>query len=473
MNDQRLTVVGLGPGNPGLLSREGWRVLAGAGTVYLRTASHPAVAGLPPDLKLISFDDYYEQYPDFGDVYRAIVDRLSELPLGSVYAVPGDPSVGEATVQGLRQSGIPFRLVQGISFIEPCLAALGLDALDGLIVADAISLAAGHHPPFPPDLVALVSQLHSPFLAGEVKLSLMNQYPEDHPVALIHRASLADERVERLALHEIDRSESIGDLTTLFVPATPLDSSFETLQNTVARLRAPDGCPWDREQTHQSLRKHLLEEAYEVLTALDEEDQGGLQEELGDLLLQVALQVQIATEESGFQMADVIGGIQAKLIRRHPHVFGGLQVSGVDEVLRNWEHFKEQESGSGPLAGVPASLPALAQAAELQGRASRLGFDWPSPEGVLKKIHEELGEIEAATDAEAKAAEFGDLLFAVVNYARWLEADPESELRRANQRFRTRFDRMTALSREAGSRFEDLPPDEMDRLWETAKREEP
>jgi len=471
LNDQQLTVVGLGPGNPGLLSRKAWSLLETAGTVYLRTASHPAVAALPPDRELISFDDYYEQYPDFGDVYRAIVDRLSALPPGSVYAVPGDPSVGEATVQGLRHSRIPLHLVQGISFIEPCLAALGLDALDGLVVADALSLAAGHHPPFPPDLVALVSQLHSPFLAGEVKLSLMNQYPEDYPVALIHRASLADEQVERLPLHEIDRSDSIGDLTTLYVPAMPRESSFEALQNTVARLRAPDGCPWDREQTHQSLRKHLLEEAYEVLTALDEQDLPALQEELGDLLLQIALQVQIATEDSGFQMADVIGGIQAKLIRRHPHVFGGLQVSGVEEVLRNWEHFKEQETGSGPLAGVPSSLPALAQAAELQSRASRLGFDWPSPDGVLEKIHEELGEIDGAAEPEAKAAEFGDLLFAVVNYARWLDADPESELRRANQRFRTRFDRMTALSREQGSTFEDLPLEEMDRLWEAAKKE--
>ena len=473
MNDQQLTVVGLGPGNPGLLSREGWSVLERAETVYLRTASHPAVAGLPAGLKVTSFDQIYEQYSDFGDVYRAIVDRLSALPPGSVYAVPGAPSVGEATVEGLRQAGIPFRLVQGISFIEPCLAALGLDALDGLVVADAITLAAGHHPSFPPDLVALVPQLHSPFLAGEVKLSLMNQYPEDHPVALIHRASLADERVERLALHEIDRSASIGDLTTLYIPATLLDSSFETLQNTVARLRAPDGCPWDRQQSHQSLRKHLLEEAYEVLTALDELDQGGLREELGDLLLQIVLQVQIATEESDFQMADVVSGIQAKLIRRHPHVFGGLQVSGIDEVLQNWEHFKEQETGSGPMAGVPASLPALTQAAELQGRASRVGFDWPSSEGVQEKIFEELGEIDAASAAEAKATEIGDLLFAVVNYARWLEADPESELRQANQRFRTRFERMTALARDRGSKFEDLTPPEMDHLWETVKRQEP
>ena len=471
MSEQRLTVVGLGPGNPRLVSREGWSVLETASTVYLRTATHPAVAGLPPDLELVSFDAYYERYPDFRDVYRAIVDRLSSLPPGAVYAVPGDPCVGEATVQGLRQIGIKLRLIPGISFIEPSLAALELDALDGLVIADAIGLGESHHPPFPPDLGVLVSQLHSPFLAAELKLTLMNQYPEGHPVVLIHRASMPDERIERLVLHEIDASDSIGDLTSLYISALPVASSFETLQNTVARLRAPDGCPWDREQTHRSLRKHLLEEAYEALTALDEDDLDGLQEELGDLLLQIVLQVQIATEQFGFKMADVVAAIQAKLIRRHPHVFGDLQVSSVDEVLQNWEHFKERETGSGPLAGVPLSLPALAQAAELQGRASRLGFDWPRVEGVLEKIQEELSEIEAAGNAEGRAAEIGDLLFTVVNYARLLEADPEAELRQANQRFRNRFDRMTALSRAHGSRLEDLPPEQMDRLWEAVKED--
>jgi len=471
LTEQSLTVVGLGPGNPRMITREAWDALETAGTVYLRTATHPAVAGLPPDIELVSFDDSYERYSDFGDVYRAIVERLSRLSPGAVYAVPGDPSVGEATVQGLRQAGFKLRVIPGISFMEPSLAALGLDALDGLVIVDAIGLAAGHHPPFPPDLGALLCQLHSPFLAGELKLSLMNQYPEEHPVALIHRASLADERVEWVKLYEIDRSDSIGDLTSLYVPALPLDSSFETLQNTVARLRAPDGCPWDREQTHQSLRKHLLEEAYEVLAALDEDDLGDLKEELGDLLLQIVLQVQIATEQSNFRMADVVAGIQVKLIRRHPHVFGDLQVSGIDQVLRNWEHFKEQETGTGPLAGVPRSFPALAQAAELQGRASRLGFDWPSAAGVRVKVQEELDEIDAAADPQAQAREIGDLLFTVVNYARWLDADPESELRQANQRFRSRFDRMTALSREQGSRLEDLPPEEMNRLWEAVKRE--
>lgn len=471
MSEQRLTVVGLGPGNPNMVSRGAWSVLEAAGTVHLRTLAHPAVAGLPADLKLHSFDHLYEQYDDFTDVYRSIVDRLLALPGGAVYAVPGDPSIGEATVQGLRQRGVKLRVIPGISFIEPTLAALGLDALDGLSLADAMALAAGHHPPFPPDQAALVAQLHSRNLAAEVKLNLMNQYPDDHPVALVHEAGMASERVERLALYEIDRSPAIGDLTSLYVAPLPAASSFETLQNTVARLRAPDGCPWDREQTHQSLRKHLLEEAYEALAALDVDDLVGLREELGDLLLQILLQAQIATEAASFSMADVIAGIQAKLIRRHPHVFGDLRVSDVDQVMRNWEHFKEQETGGGILEGVPSILPALAQAAELQGRASRLNFDWPSVDGVLAKIREELAETETEEDSLSRAKEIGDLLFAVVNYARWVDADPEAELRQASRRFRARFERMFALAREQGLRLEELPLAEMDRLWEAAKQE--
>jgi tetrapyrrole methylase family protein/MazG family protein len=461
----------LGPGDPRLISRAAWQVIEGCERLYLRTSAHPAVDGLPAGPELISFDSLYEEHSELPDVYRAIVDELALVPPGSVYAVPGDPSVGEATVQGLRQAGIRMVLVPGVSFIEPCLAAVGYDALDGLVVTDAFELAVRHHPPFPPDLGALVSQLHSTRLAAEVKLTLMNQYPDDHPVTLIHRASLPNEALEPFALHEIDRSRSIGELTCLFVPAVAEASSFETLQNTVARLRAPDGCPWDREQTHLSLRRHLLEEAYEVLSALDSEDSSALREELGDLLLQIVLQAQIATEAATFSTAEVIRGIQAKLIRRHPHVFGGAAVNGVEQVLRNWEHFKEQETGSSPLAGVPAALPALAQAAELQGRASRLGFDWPSPDGVVEKIHEELAEIEQA-EPEAVASEVGDLLFAAVNYARWLEVDPESALRQANLRFRARFDRMNELARGRGAVLEGLTLEEMDRLWEEAKGEE-
>ncbi len=239
----------------------------------------------------------------------------------------------------------------------------------------------------------------------------------------------------------------------------------------MAHLRAPDGCPWDREQTHRSLRKHLLEETYEALEALDSEEPEALKEELGDLLLQVLLQAQIAYEAGSFRAAEVVAGIQAKLIRRHPHVFGELELSDVDEVLKHWEHFKEAEKGNGALDGVPVDLPALAQADELQGRAARVGFDWPQIDGVLEKIAEEAGELRAAADPLEQERELGDLLFAVVNYARWLKVDPEAALRQTNRRFRARFARMSDAARQAGQRLDQLGIEELDRLWEAAKRE--
>lgn len=251
----------------------------------------------------------------------------------------------------------------------------------------------------------------------------------------------------------------------------PADSSYESLLEVIAHLRSPEGCPWDRAQTHSSLRKHLLEEAYEALEALDNGDLTALREELGDLLLQILLQAQIASESGAFDASDVVAGIQAKLIRRHPHVFGDLELSDVDQVMRNWEHFKEAEKGNGLLDGVPASLPALAQAQELQGRAARVGFDWPQIEGVLEKVGEELQEIRQAGAPRQRERELGDLLFAIVNYARWVGADPEAALRETNQRFRRRFARMSEAARHSGKQLDQLGIEELEQLWVAAKQE--
>lgn len=255
-------------------------------------------------------------------------------------------------------------------------------------------------------------------------------------------------------------------------PDSPaIGPAFTALVDVIAHLRGPDGCPWDREQTHQSLRRYLLEETYEALEAIDAGDLTALREELGDLLLQVLLQAQIATESGAFDISEVVAGIHDKLIRRHPHVFGDLELSDVDQVLRNWEHFKEAEKGNGALTGVPHSLPALAQAEELQSRAARLGFDWPQIEGVLDKIGEELEELRAAGQAADRQRELGDLLFALVNYARWIGADPETALRESNHRFRTRFAHMDRAARHAGQQLDQMGIDELDRLWEAAKQE--
>ena len=253
-------------------------------------------------------------------------------------------------------------------------------------------------------------------------------------------------------------------------------ATFETLLRIVAYLRSPEGCPWDREQTHLSLRSHMQEECYEVLDALDRQDADALQEELGDLLLQIILQTQIATEGGQFRMADVVRDINTKIVRRHPHVFGGKTVEGVEEVLSNWEAIKADErtarggSGQGLLNGIPAGLPALLQADLVQQRAARVGFDWRELVGVLDKVQEEIREVQGAEDEVRRAEEVGDLLFAVVNLARWVKVEPESALREANQRFRRRFERMEAVARARGVSLGTLGLEELDKMWGEAKR---
>ncbi len=476
-----ICIVGLGPGNPRHLTLEAREVLETVREVWLRTARHPVVSHLPPHLTVHSFDPLYDTAEDFAEVYRAIVGevlRLGKRPEGVVYAVPGHPLVGEATVteilQGAREQGLAVRVVEGLSFVEPTLTALGLDALGpGLQVYDGIDLAARHHPPLNPDLPALIGQVHSRALAGDLKLTLMNQYPDEHPVALVVAAGTEQEKVVWMPLWELDHHE-VDHLTSLYVPPLPQVSSFEGFQETVARLRAPDGCPWDRAQTHESLRSHLLEETYEALAALDAGDMDDLREELGDLLLQIVLHAQIATEEGHFRMTDVIAGIDAKIKRRHPHVWGDVKVGTAEEVLHRWEHLKAQErAGEGSvLDGVSPALPALLQAHIYGERAARVGFDWSDAAEVAEKVREELAEVEAARTPAEVEAEVGDLLFAVANWARHLGVEPETALRAANARFARRFRALEALARERGLDLSGMTLAEMDRLWEEVKEGE-
>jgi tetrapyrrole methylase family protein/MazG family protein len=303
----------------------------------------------------------------------------------------------------------------------------------------------------------------------------MEVYPDEHPVKLVHGAGTESCQVEALALYEIDRSPLIGLLTTLYVPPLGSGTSLEAFQEVVAHLRAPEGCPWDREQTHQSLRSSLLEETYEVLAALDADDPASLCEELGDLLLQIVLHAQIANEYGEFSLAEVIQGIYAKILRRHPHVFGDVQVEGVKGVLQNWEQLKAAErkangkEDASILDGVPPALPALSQAEQYQSRAARLGFEWASLEEVRGKVLEELAEIERAQNSVETMHEIGDLLLAMVDLARFYHVDPESALREANARFRQRFSFIEDQARGTGKKVSDLSLDEMLALWAQAK----
>jgi tetrapyrrole methylase family protein / MazG family protein len=502
-----LIVVGLGPGRWEDVTLAARDTLATARTVVCRTLRHPTVAALQthrPDLDLASFDDLYERATSFAALYSQMAERLLEqagnLPAGEslVYAVPGHPLIAEESVRHLRlrapECGIALRIVSGLSFLEPVCATLGIDPLehhmqllDATLLADmpAPALTGALLPTHP----VLIAQTYNRRLASGVKLALGEIYPDDWEIAVVRSASLADaEAVERIPLVELDRGERADHLTTIYVPPlTPVQATRvpEGLRHVTWRLRAPDGCPWDREQTHQSLRRYVLEEAYEVADVLDAWDGSPAQaehlaEELGDLLLQVYLQAEIADQEDLFHIGDVFQAVTEKLIRRHPHVFGATQVRDAAHVLRNWEAIKRDERVArgedvqveSVLRGVPTSAPALQQAYEVGRKAAQVGFDWPSAASALDKVIEEARELTTAVnraEASEQAAELGDLLFALVTVARHLHLNPEDALRAANHRFRRRFEGMELRAHQERRALETLTRDEWLAWWGQAK----
>ena len=476
-----ITIIGLGPGAVDDLSLKAWRTLENSAKVYLRTERHPCVPYLPQNTTYQSFDTLYESVEAFEDVYARITETLIEAAKAGevVYAVPGDPLVGESTTTRIlaaaKEQNITVNIVNGISFIEPMLTYLGIDALDGLQILDGLDIAAMHHPPLNPEYPTLVAQVYSRTVASDIKLTLMNQYPDEFEVTLIHGAGTDEQIVETVPLYEIDRSENINHLTSLYLPAAGQYTSFESFQEVIAHLRAPEGCPWDRKQTHESLRPFLIEEAYEVLEAIDNEDWDALVGELGDLLLQIVLHTQIATEDGEFYMKDVLEYVNRKMIRRHPHVWGTVDVAGnADTVVANWEEIKKQEkSANGDkreslLDSVTKGAPSLMVAFKYQAKAAKVGFDWADVSGVEAKVREELGEILAETDPHLQAHEIADLMFVLVNWLRWLGVeDVESLMREHNAKFYRRF---TYIEEHAPKPLAEMTLDEMDALWNEAKK---
>lgn len=481
-----ITLVGLGPGDPNQLTRQAWQWLQETPEIYVRTRQHPTLAGLPDSLKVISFDEVYETSERFEDVYETIVTRVLELgqrPQGVTYAVPGHPFIAEATgpeiARKAKEMGIPLRVIEGLSFLEPTCAALGIDPFPHTVLIDALDLTTLHTPSFPPGQPVLIAQVYSREVASDVKLTLNAVYPDEHRVRLVHAAGTPRELVEDLALYEIDRSQHIGLLTSLYLPPLEPDTSIEAFQEVIAHLRAPeDGCPWDKEQTQQTLGPFLLEETHEALAALEEGNVSGFREELGDLLLLLMMLSQIASEDGDFAFADVVQGIHRKIVYRHPHVFGEVQVDGTKGVLKNWENLKaaerkakgkDNDKPKGMLDELPKALPALMQAQEFQDRAAHVGFDWPNVAGVIDKVKEEWHEVNDAEDAEERGKELGDLLFSVVNLIRWYKLDAETLLRKANQRFKQRFAHIEQTARTQNRKLTELSMDEMESLWQEAK----
>ncbi len=529
MSKGSITIVGLGPGAAGHISLETLQLLESGRKVILRTAVHPTVEELEKrNISFTSCDDLYDAGNTFEEVYGNVVERVLEAAEETdvVYAVPGSPLVAERTVVMMkdeaRARGVEITIRPAMSFLEVAYVALEADPIDGLRIIDATDFGgladAGKYP-------LMITQVYDPLVASDMKLALMDVLDDEADVFFLKNLGMKDQICRKVKLYEVDRQEGIDHLTSVFVPkgqrndpCPPLDancyrqkcgilprpgecmgcseespseeddesdgagsgfSDFDItpLSDVMQVLRQPGGCPWDREQDFRSIRANLIEECYEYLEAVDNEDTDGMREELGDILMQVVFHARMAQEEGLFDLQDVIDTVTDKLIDRHPHVFGETEVSGSDEVLRNWEAIKQEEKPERVhvLDGLTAGLPALLQAYKIQKKVAKVGFDWTDIDPVRGKVEEEWQEFNQAVaehDAEAMEDELGDLYFSLVNYARHLGVESETALTKCNGRFRKRFSHVERRVLESGKNWDEYTLEELDRFWNEAKEQE-
>jgi tetrapyrrole methylase family protein / MazG family protein len=482
---RRIEILGLGAGDLEQLPVGVYKKLLKSNSLFLRTKEHPVVSELEKEgLRYTSFDSIYEKHDQFEEVYEEIVETLLQKAESEtiVYAVPGHPLVAERAVQLLLAYGptrdIEISIGGGQSFIDALFTSLKIDPIEGFQLLDGTSLNAAQ---LQIDQHMIVSQVYDQFVASNVKLTLMEKLPDDYQVYIVTAAGSSQEKIEKVPLFELDRNVSINNLTSVYIPPVKeeqiLLKNFSKLREIIAELRSPTGCPWDREQTHESLKKYLIEETYEVIDAINHEDIDHLIEELGDVLLQVMLHAQIGEDDGYFSIDDIIEGLSAKMIRRHPHVFGNGQADNAEEVVRNWQEIKKLEKGEVPaslLEGVSMALPNLLRAYELQKKAAKAGFDWQEITPALEKVKEELeefvNELDGTDEGMARAkGEFGDLLFAFVNVARFLKIHPEEALFETNEKFTRRFQFVEEKVKDSGRTFEEHTLEQLDLYWDEAK----
>lgn len=485
-----IDIVGLGPGSPGQITLETLALLKDASPNFFRTKIHPVMDFIENEaISYQSFDCYYEQEGSFEAVYDQIVTTLIETAKTTeklVYAVPGNPLFGEKTVEKLivaaKAAGINYRIYPGVSFVDVTLNSLEEDPINGLKIMDAFDCVK--NPP-DPRIGALITQVYDQHMASELKLQLMEMYdPEKKVVLLINSGIPEAEKSLEICLYELDRVEDINHLTSLYLPAT--NEAYQGFQGTIEMmkaLRADEGCSWDRSQTHESLRNYLLEESYEVLEAIDNQDWDNLAEELGDVLFQIVFHAEIASEAGRFNINQVIGGINEKMIRRHPHVFIDKASFNPEQVETNWDAIKRMEKGesgevqespglAAEMKKIPKALPALMEAYKVQKKAAKVGFDWQEPTAALKKIDEETLELRAAlreNKPEQVEEELGDLLFSVVNVSRLLKLQPEMVLRKATEKFIGRFEKMEKVASQEKKSLSDYTFEQLDEAWNRSK----
>ena len=476
-----ITVAGLGPGDPGLLTLAAADALRNARRLILRTGRHGAARWLEEQgIPFESFDGDYDRFEDFDSLHEAMARRLwtwaAETPL--VFGVMDPATDGAvAALKAQRPEGAVLRVLPGIGAADVC-APAAPGSPESLTVLPADRCGTGLPDP---RQTLLITEIDSRVLAGGVKLWLGQLLRDEHTVYFFPPSEKADRKPAALPLAELDRQKRYDHTCCVLVPPAALADreryDFRDLVAIMARLRSPGGCPWDGEQTHESLRKYLLEEAWEAAGAIDEGDMDHLADELGDVLLQIVFHADIGRACGEFDITDVTTAVCRKMIYRHGHIFGTDRCETAEDVSRNWERLKRAERGQRTqgevLASVSRSLPGLMRADKVQKKAADVGFDWSSAEEALPKIHEEadevLAELKAGRDPEE---ELGDLLFAAVNVARLAGRDSEHALALATEKFTRRFTAMERLILAEGRALEGMSLAEMDAYWNRVKREE-
>lgn len=475
-------IIGLGAGDLNQLPLGVYKKLKAAENLYVRTADHPVLTELGEEgVTFESFDAVYEKHDSFSPVYEEIAETLIRFSQQAavIYAVPGHPLVAEQTVQNLieaeKQGRCQLAIEGGHSFLDSLFGALRIDPIEGFQLMDGTEMTS--------DQVnmtqhLLIAQVYDSFSASEVKLTLMEKYPDDYPVTIVTAAGSADEVLRTVPLHELDRSTEVNNLTTVYVPPAAEQiqrlKEWQTFRSIIAKLRSPEGCPWDREQTHESLSPYLIEEAHELLQAIQEGDDDAIADELGDVLLQVFLHAQIGQDNGYFQLEDVLESISAKMIRRHPHVFGDVSADNAEQVIANWQEIKAQEKPAADslLEGQDRFSSSLTTSFNYQKKAAKVGFSWPDAAGAWDKFHEELQEFQQEVAKGSKARqldELGDLLFTLVNLARFFDLSPEEAMMQANRKFQTRFRYVEQQVKEGTGNFSDYTLEQLDGFWNQAK----
>ncbi|MDD6769822.1 nucleoside triphosphate pyrophosphohydrolase [Inconstantimicrobium porci] len=477
-----IKIVGLGPGSELSLTVGTINALKNCEDVYFRTKIHPTVDYIEKQgIKFETYDFEYETKQDFDSVYMSIAEDLVEKAKEKdiVYAVPGHPLVAEKSVVNLislcEKEHIKYEILPAVSFIDAIMESLKIDPVEGLKVIDAFDMK---NQIMDKRIGTIITQVYNQFIASEVKLSLLDYYNDETEIYFIRAAGIPGlESIRKIPLYELDRQEDIDYLTSVYIPKN-LDNKKDIydLVDLVEILRGENGCPWDREQTHKSVRNALIEESYEAADAIDNEDDDAMVEELGDVLFQVIFHAVIGHEDAYFDLSDIIDGVYNKMVYRHPHVFGDDKAKDTEEVLDKWNELKKKEKSlntvTDELKAVAKALPGLTRAQKIQKKASKVGFDWDNVFGAMSKVEEELNELKEVYNGSNKARildEVGDLIFACVNVSRFLGVDSEDAVNNTCEKFIKRFQFIEEKATEKGMKLENMSLEQMDELWESAK----